>query len=93
MDAANKEVDPANKEAKGGSGEVQSTELAMSPPCHCLPAAPIRHSHSHRPVHRQVGKMLLSMGEMQLGLLCYVPASKLDKCNASKWMEAVLKYV
>jgi hypothetical protein len=42
MDAANKEVDPANKEAKGGSGEVQSTELAISPPCHFLPAAPIR---------------------------------------------------
>ena len=37
--------------------------------------------------------MLLSSGNAQLGLLCYVPASKLDKCNASEWMKAVLKCV
>jgi hypothetical protein len=43
MDAANKEVDPADEKAKGGSGEVQSPKLAMSPPCHSLPATPIRH--------------------------------------------------
>jgi hypothetical protein len=41
MDVSNKEVDPA--EAKGGSGEVQLPEPAMSPPYHSLPAAPIRH--------------------------------------------------
>jgi hypothetical protein len=28
MDAANKEVDPADEEAKGGSGEVQLPEPA-----------------------------------------------------------------
>ena len=50
-------------------------------------------SHSHHSVRRQVGKMLLSSGNAQLGLLCYVPASKLDKCNASEWMKAVLKCV
>uniref|UniRef100_A0A7S0MMF5 Uncharacterized protein n=1 Tax=Cryptomonas curvata TaxID=233186 RepID=A0A7S0MMF5_9CRYP len=61
MDAANKEVDPADEEAKGGSGEV--------------------------------GKMLLSSGNAQLGLLCYVPASKLEKCNASEWMKATLSVV
>eukprot|EP01126_Amoeba_proteus_P017414 TRINITY_DN18383_c0_g1_i1.p2 TRINITY_DN18383_c0_g1~~TRINITY_DN18383_c0_g1_i1.p2 ORF type:complete len:199 (-),score=33.45 TRINITY_DN18383_c0_g1_i1:73-621(-) len=58
MDAANKEVDPADEEAKGGSGEV--------------------------------GKMLLSSGNEQLALLCYVPASKAEKCNATEWMKAVL---
>jgi hypothetical protein len=31
MDAANKEVDPAGEEAKGGSSEVQLPEPAMSP--------------------------------------------------------------
>ena len=39
----------------------------------------------------QVGKMLLSSGTAQLGLLCYVPASKLEKCNASEWMKATLR--
>jgi hypothetical protein len=43
MDAANKEVDPADEKAKGGSGEVHLPELAMSAPCHSLPATPIRH--------------------------------------------------
>ena len=47
MDAANKDVDPADEEAKGGSG--------------------------------MVGKMLLSSGERQLALLCYVPVEKKDK--------------
>jgi hypothetical protein len=27
---------------------------------------------------------------LQLGLLCYVPADKKDKCDASEWMKAVL---
>jgi hypothetical protein len=31
MDAANKEVNPAGEEAKGGSSEVQLPEPAMSP--------------------------------------------------------------
>jgi hypothetical protein len=42
MDAANKEVDPADEEAKGGSGEVQLPEPALLPPCHSLLATPIR---------------------------------------------------
>lgn len=61
MMAANKEVDPTEEEAKGGSGEV--------------------------------GKMLLSSGDKQLALMCYVPDSKLDKCNATEWMKAVLQKV
>mmetsp|Transcript_33971 Transcript_33971/g.85926 ORF Transcript_33971/g.85926 Transcript_33971/m.85926 type:complete len:396 (+) Transcript_33971:62-1249(+) len=58
MDAANKEVDPKDEEAKGGSGLV--------------------------------GKMLLSSGGPQLGLVCYVPKEKGDKANATEWMKAVL---
>eukprot|EP00291_Cryptomonas_curvata_P008212 CAMPEP_0172190846 /NCGR_PEP_ID=MMETSP1050-20130122/23347_1 /TAXON_ID=233186 /ORGANISM="Cryptomonas curvata, Strain CCAP979/52" /LENGTH=154 /DNA_ID=CAMNT_0012865779 /DNA_START=30 /DNA_END=492 /DNA_ORIENTATION=+ len=58
MDAANKDVDPADEEAKGGSG--------------------------------MVGKMLLSSGDKQLALLCYVPAEKRDKVKASEWMAAVV---
>ena len=48
------------------------------------------HSVGHFLPSAQVGKMLLSSGTAQLGLLCYVPASKLDKCNASEWMRATL---
>ena len=48
------------------------------------------HSVGHYLPSAQVGKMLLSSGTAQLGLLCYVPASKLDKCNASEWMRATL---
>jgi hypothetical protein len=44
-------------------------------------------------VGRQVGKMLLSLGDTQLGLLCYVPTSRLDTCNASEWIKAVLECV
>mmetsp|Transcript_8353 Transcript_8353/g.20762 ORF Transcript_8353/g.20762 Transcript_8353/m.20762 type:complete len:355 (+) Transcript_8353:111-1175(+) len=58
MDAANKEIDPKDEEAKGGSG--------------------------------MVGKMLLSSGNSQLGLMCYVPADKKGKCNATEWMKATL---
>ncbi len=43
MDAANKEVDPADEKANGGSGEVHLPQLEMSAPCHSLPATPIRH--------------------------------------------------
>ena len=52
------QVDPADEEAKGGSGAV--------------------------------GKMLLSSGDKQLALLCYVPDDKLEKVNASEWMKATL---
>jgi hypothetical protein len=43
MDAANKEVDPADEKAKGGAGKVQLPTPAVLPPCHSLPATPIRH--------------------------------------------------
>ena len=157
MDAANKEVDPADEEAKGGSGEVRPRKpVAMILRIHgtrlhfahihrrlhgihtCKSCAPIQssisiqwggqeqfprlatgtalglavmddyesarlahgsatapclievHSVGHCLPSAQVGKMLLSSGTAQLGLLCYVPASKLDKCNASEWMRATL---
>eukprot|EP00287_Rhodomonas_sp_CCMP768_P004158 CAMPEP_0196730850 /NCGR_PEP_ID=MMETSP1091-20130531/10786_1 /TAXON_ID=302021 /ORGANISM="Rhodomonas sp., Strain CCMP768" /LENGTH=341 /DNA_ID=CAMNT_0042073927 /DNA_START=77 /DNA_END=1102 /DNA_ORIENTATION=+ len=61
MDAANKEIDPNDEEAKGGSG--------------------------------MVGKMLLSSGDKQLALMCYVPESNSAKLNASDWMKAVLETV
>mmetsp|Transcript_36930 Transcript_36930/g.86938 ORF Transcript_36930/g.86938 Transcript_36930/m.86938 type:complete len:358 (+) Transcript_36930:136-1209(+) len=61
MDAANKEIDPMDEEAKGGSG--------------------------------MVGKMLLSSGDKQLALCCYVPEANKSKLNASDWMKAVLKEV
>jgi hypothetical protein len=34
--------------------------------------------------------MLLSSGDKQLALLCYVPDDKLEKVNASEWMKATL---
>ncbi|KAJ1494966.1 hypothetical protein T484DRAFT_1926434 [Baffinella frigidus] len=61
MDAANKEYDPNEEEAKGGSAPV--------------------------------GKMLLSSGDKQLVLLCYVPDDKIEKVNASEWMKATLLVV
>lgn len=40
-----------------------------------------------------VGKMLLSSGDKQLVLLCYVPDDKIEKVNASEWMKATLLVV
>lgn len=40
-----------------------------------------------------VGKMLLSSGDKQLALCCYVPEANKSKLNASDWMKAVLKEV
>ena len=54
-------MDPADEEAKGGSGSV--------------------------------GKMLLSSGDKQLALLCYVPDDKIAKVKASEWMKATLLVV
>ncbi|KAA8492809.1 hypothetical protein FVE85_9081 [Porphyridium purpureum] len=37
----------------------------------------------------KIGKLIVSSGEQQLGLMCYVPTEKLDQLNPRDWMSSI----
>ena len=94
MDAANKDVDPADEEAKGGSGMVGHTRPQERAERHIVLSTSLSTTNLFRfrcavtllfpRKYVQVGKMLLSSGDKQLALLCYVPPDKQAKARLKR---------